>query len=240
MTAEALQALLYLALILGLTHTVMGPDHYIPFIAMSKSGNWSLRKTMVVTLLCGIGHVLSSVVLGLIGVALGLAVGGLEAFEGFRGDIAGWLLLGFGVAYTAWGIRQAIRFKPHTHVHTHQDSEAHSHEHVHAQEHVHVHQVEESKSLRKKLLTPWALFVIFILGPCEPLIPVLMYPAAKQHWFAVCLVALVFSITTIATMSAMVVLGYFGLSKIPSMDRYIHIAAGSAVLACGVAIMVGL
>ena len=35
---------------------------------------------------CGIGHVLSSIVIGFIGIGLGLAVGRLEIFEGARGN----------------------------------------------------------------------------------------------------------------------------------------------------------
>jgi len=28
----------------------------------------------------------------------------------------------------------------------------------------------------------WALFLIFVFGPCEPLIPLIMYPAAKLNF----------------------------------------------------------
>ena len=49
---------------LGVLHTVTGPDHYIPFIAMSRVGRWSVAKTLMVTLLCGLGHVAGSVLLG--------------------------------------------------------------------------------------------------------------------------------------------------------------------------------
>ena len=55
------------AVTLGFLHCLVGPDHYVPFIAMSRIGSWSFRKTMIVTLLCGIGHILSSVVLGFLG-----------------------------------------------------------------------------------------------------------------------------------------------------------------------------
>ena len=54
---------------IGFLHTLLGPDHYLPFVAMSRAGGWSLKKTTVVTVLCGMGHVLSSVVLGFIGIA---------------------------------------------------------------------------------------------------------------------------------------------------------------------------
>ena len=55
------------------------------------------------------------------------------------------------------------------------------------------------------LATPWALFIIFVFGPCEPLIPVLMYPAAHANWLAVTAVCLAFGLATIGTMLAMMI-----------------------------------
>ncbi len=75
----------------GFVHTLTGPDHYLPFIVLGRARNWSLGRTLGVTALCGIGHVLGSVALGLIGIGLGLAVGQLNIIEGIRGDIASWL-----------------------------------------------------------------------------------------------------------------------------------------------------
>ncbi len=116
---------------IGLFHTVTGPDHFLPFIAMSRAGNWSLRTTVLVTAACGVGHVASSVVLGLAGLALGSAVLGLTRIEEFRGDVAGWLLLGFGLAYMVWGLRRAGGNRPHAHVHAHADGSIHYHAHTH-------------------------------------------------------------------------------------------------------------
>ena len=227
-----------LAGFIGFFHTLTGPDHYVPFVAMSRVGRWSYAKTMVVTLACGLGHVLSSVVLGVIGVGLGLAVGGLEWFEGVRGTVAGWLLLGFGLAYLAWGIKQAIRNQPHTHVHAHGDGTAHTHTHRHVGDHAHPHGADD----RVGGMTPWILFTIFVFGPCEPLIPVLMFPAAQLSLPGVVLVAVVFAVCTIATMVAMVTAGYFGLSKLSfwRLSRYGHAVAGLAMASCGAAIQFGL
>jgi len=68
-----------------------------------RAGGWTLRKTMLVTIACGIGHVASSVLLGLAGLALGTAVARLVDIEDFRGGTAGWLLFGIGLAYMMWG-----------------------------------------------------------------------------------------------------------------------------------------
>ena len=71
-------ALLGTAIWIGFIHTLFGPDHYVPFVAMARAGDWSCRKTLGVTLLCGLGHVAGSVALGLIGIAIGALVFNLE------------------------------------------------------------------------------------------------------------------------------------------------------------------
>ena len=134
-----LTALVGLAALIGFVHTITGPDHYVPFIAMSRVGRWSLARTILITLLCGLGHVLSSVAIGAAGIGLGVAVGGLEWLESTRGTLAGWFLLALGLAYLTWGIRHAVRNRPHSHLHAHGDGTVHAHKHAHQNEHVHVH-----------------------------------------------------------------------------------------------------
>ncbi len=216
---------------IGLVHTLLGPDHYLPFIVMSQAGKWSAKKTALVTILCGLGHVLSSVVLGMVGVTFGIAIMQIEALEGFRGNIAAWLLIGFGFAYFVWGAHRAIRNKEHTHDHTH-EGHAHSHEHSHHLAHAHVHKE------KKKNLTPWILFTIFVFGPCEPLIPILMYPAAKSSIMGMLLVAGIFSVVTIGTMLTVVLLTLWGISfaALGKIERYTHAIAGATICISGLAI----
>jgi len=87
------------AVTLGFVHTIVGPDHYVPFIAIAKARNWSNTKVLSIVSLCGVGHILSSVIIGLIGIALGITISSLKMFESSRGEIAGWLLIGFGLLY---------------------------------------------------------------------------------------------------------------------------------------------
>lgn len=217
---------------IGLLHTLFGPDHYLPFIVMSRSGKWSLNKTILVTTLCGIGHVFSSVLLGIIGISVGIAVTKLEVLESFRGNLAAWGLIAFGLLYLVWGIRRAWRNKPHEHPHPHQDGENHSHLHAHSKTHVHPHVDENTR------MTPWVLFVIFVFGPCEPLIPLLMYPAATNSSWGVVLVTCTFGVMTIGTMLGIVLISSFGISHIPitRLERYSHALAGLAILLCGISI----
>ena len=213
-------------------HTVLGPDHYLPFIVLSKARKWSGIKTLVVTFLCGMGHVLSSVVLGFVGIAMGTAIFKLETIESFRGEIAAWLLITFGFTYFIWGIRRAILNRPHEHSHLHKDEDSHKHTHKHSGDHFHTHDSKTGGS------TIWILFIIFVFGPCEPLIPLVMYPAAKGSILTVILVASIFALITIGTMLFLVLVSYYGLSGISfhRFEKYSHALAGSTIFLCGGAI----
>ena len=232
MNAE-LSALVITAASIGFLHTVLGPDHYLPFIMMSWARKWSRTKTIVITFLCGLGHIASSIVLGMIGVSLGLAVKKLELIESSRGNIAAWLLIAFGLAYLVWGLRRAYKNKPHMHTHVHTGATEHQHPHGHHSEHSHVH-----NGAGRTSITPWALFAIFVFGPCEPLIPILMYPAAKMGFFGVLLVVLVFGTATIGTMLVAVFLASTGVNFLPlaRMQRFAHVIAGATICLCGLAI----
>lgn len=216
---------------LGFVHTIFGPDHYVPFIVLSKARGWSVLKTSIITVLCGIGHVLSSIILGFVGIALGIAVFKLEGIEAVRGDIATWFVMIFGFTYFVWGVHRAIRKKPHRHAHLLNDGTKHSHAHEHTAEHSHLH------NSRSASITPWILFIIFVFGPCEPLIPLIMYPAARGSIIDVWIVALVFGGITISTMLGVVLVSYFGLSAVPlrRFERYSHGIAGLAIFMCGAA-----
>ena len=230
-------ALSITAVSIGFLHTIAGPDHYLPLIVMSKARSWSNLKTIFITLLCGIGHVGSSIVIGAIGIAFGLSVAHLQIFEGYRGNVAAWIFIIFGLAYFGWGLWRGIRNKKHSHhhPHIHDDGNFHKHEHLHnhGKQHAHEHPAET-----KVNITPWILITIFVLGPCEPLIPLLMLPAARQNSMGVVTVAVVFSITTIITMIGMVLLPLFGLKMLPMkfLERYMHAVAGFTIFICGVGI----
>ena len=226
------QVLMLTAASIAFLHTILGPDHYLVFTAMGKARAWSLGRTLRITLYCGLAHILGSVIIGLVGIAAGLQLASLTAIEGMRGNLAGWALLAFGLVYFAWGMKRAGRSYRHSHVHIHEDV-VHDHEHDHHSDHAHVH--EEGA---RNAITPWAMFIIFVLGPCEALIPLFMYPAAQQSGGLVIAVALVFGIVTLLTMLGCVAATTIGLERLrlPTSGRYAHAVAGALVACCGAAV----
>jgi sulfite exporter TauE/SafE len=220
---------------LAFVHAILGFDHYLPFIVLSKTHSWSKKKTYIITLICGAAHVLSSLGLGLFGIALGVLLSEMQIFDSLRSNWAAWALICFGLTYCLWGLKRMHKNKSHQHPHLHPDGTFHHHNHNHLGQHSHVH--------RKKLgtrLTPLALFMIFVLGPCEALIPVLMYPASHGNWVHVAAVVVVFSFVTILTMVLAVRCGLLLADSIKSniFSRFSDIIAGILLVFSGSAILV--
>ncbi|WP_197677720.1 hypothetical protein [Opitutus sp. GAS368] len=203
----------------AILHTLAGPDHYLPFIVMGKARRWSVARTTFWTALCGLGHVGSSVGLALLGVTLGYGLERVQFIEGFRGNLAAWAMIAFGLVYLVWGLKRAARHQPH----------------VHGPGPDPAHAPGEAEGFR---LTPWILFTIFIFGPCETMIPLVMYPAARGSWSDVWTVVISFSVLTIGTMLAVVLLALQGIRLLPELrlSRYSHALAGGTVLLAGCAI----
>lgn len=223
----------------GFVHCICGPDHYVPFVAMSRVGAWSLRKTLVITVLCGLGHVIGSALIGFIGIALGLIVFQLEQAESIRGDIAAWGLFGFGAVYTLIGLVHALR----------KDLRSaqlaapllESGEGVASIENPGAPGAKGAGVLAHGTMTPWILFVVFLFGPCEPLIPYLMVPAAKANMWGVAWVTFLFGATTLITMTTLVALIYRGTLSLrfPVLQRWGHAVAGLVIMVCGGAMVSG-
>jgi hypothetical protein len=85
----------------------------------------------------------------------------------------------------------------------------------------------------------WALLTLFILGPCEPLIPLFILPASRGDWSSAILIALIFGTATVSTMVGMVVLGLAGLQKIRlgPLERWSHALAGGIIAVSGFAVV---
>ncbi|MEN9581186.1 MAG: hypothetical protein RJA70_4195 [Pseudomonadota bacterium] len=270
MSAE-LTVLLGTALTLGVMHTAVGIDHTVPFIVLGRARDWTLARTLVIAAVCGVAHVFSSVAVGAVGFSLGISSLHLEVFETGRGELAAWALIGFGVLYAAYGLWRMSRGDGHKHLHLHADGTVHSHDHAHAYEggkalHAHGHLALASDLTHRYVrratvpaLRPsgasknrwgarlfperlWpALFVMFLLGPCEALVP-LMFGAAVLDGAGAWWVALVFGLATVGTMLGLVAVGYLGLSikNLARIERHANWVAGVAIALSGIAVKLGL
>lgn len=221
---ETLWALSLTAISISSIHTMSGPDHYLPFIVLSRSRKWSAFKTYLLTIICGFGHILSSVVLGLIAVFLGWQMNKISWFQDLRGNISGWALLIFGLVYFIYGLWQAYKNKPHKHFDV-------LGEDVYVFEHKHGEIVMPNKRVK---VTPLVLFAIFVMGPSEPLIPLLFFSGTHRSVTEITVLISVFAISTVITMLIMVMLGRYGYSliKTEKLERYSNAIGGFVITIC--------
>ncbi|MGA2384508.1 MAG: hypothetical protein ABSG61_13865 [Gemmatimonadales bacterium] len=208
----ALAAIAVTAATVGSLHT-LAPDHWVPFAALARAQRWSAGRTVRVTMLCGFGHVTTSVALGVVALLFGLEL--VSAFGHRLESWGGLLLIAFGLAYGLWGLRRAAGARLHGHVHAHYD---------------HVHDAAS--------MTPWTLFLLFSADPCVAVIP-LVIAAAPFGVLAVAAVALVYEAATIATMAVLVRAAWAGATALRSrwLDHYGDAAAGALIATLGIVLM---
>ena len=189
----------------------LAPDHWMPFAAMAKAQKWSHQKLLGITFIAGVGHVGISILVGMIGIVLGFSLSRLKGIEGYRGEIVLWLLIGFGVAYMIWGLKSAKQ---------------HRHSHV------------DEKELRAKTMAVWTMFAIIILGPCEPIIP-LVFLGYTYGYAGIVGVSIVFSIITLIMMLSQSFLALKGIQLIKHdiAERYAHAFAGLVIALTGIFVM---
>lgn len=187
----------------------LAPDHWMPFAAIAKARKWSKFKLLWVTFLSGIGHVGSSVIFSVIGIILGFSLSKLKHAEGHRGEIALWLLIGFGIAYMIWGIKKAREQK----------------------------YIDKDK-LNAKTVALWTTFAVIVLGPCEPLVP-LVFLAYNYGYAGIIAVSIVFSIVTIIMMLAQSLLAFMGIQliKTDATEKYAHAFAGLVIALTGIFVL---
>ncbi|HEV7622250.1 MAG TPA: hypothetical protein VGO09_10965, partial [Flavisolibacter sp.] len=133
-------------------------------------------------------------------------------------------------AYTIWGYFKANTMGQHKHFDVNEDGSIYVYEHKHG---------TVAAPQQRHRVTPWVLFLIFVLGPSEPMIPLLYLPAAQSSWVSMVVLIICYTFFTLLAMVIMVVLGYYGLFfiKAGKLEKYIHFLGGISILICGAGIV---
>jgi hypothetical protein len=213
-------ALVGAAVGVGVMHT-SAPDHWVPFAALARAERWSARRTAAITALCGLGHVSVSAALGLLALVFGREL--FQAFGERLESVSGLLLLGFGVAYGLWGLRNAMAAR----IRERAPGFAHAHGHRHAH-----HDADP------RALTPLTLFLLFSADPCVAVVP-LVFASAPLGWLGTLAVVLAYEIATIGTMVLFVLpaRAVAGAVRGAWTDRYGEAFAGGVVAAVGLLVV---
>lgn len=100
------------AALIGFVHS-LAPGHWLPVVLLAKARKWPMRTTLVGALVAGSGHVLISMIVGAVSLAIGAAF-----FEGREEEIERYgsvLLILFGLGYAVLSYFRHSTCHGHTH-----------------------------------------------------------------------------------------------------------------------------
>lgn len=218
--------------ILATTHTI-SPDHWLPFVMIGRANNWSITRILVLATLAGIGHVGTSVVIGMMGVFASKELS--ECFVNIAENATCILLMVFGFGYAIWawkrgGHHHGIPFlaKKHGHNHVHYHDEYNEHMNAHDSGN-HIHRLVKDKK------AGYGLVAIIGLTPCVTLLP-LTFAATPLGFPSVVLVNIVFAVCTIGTMLMVTTVASLGATwiKMEFFDKYGDVIAGVVIGCLGI------
>jgi hypothetical protein len=119
----------------GFGHAIL-PDHWAPLAVLGRTRRYPLRTVARMSGLAGTAHVLVSIALGAVIIAIGLQF--RSTIERAQNAIVGSLLIATGVAFLA--LELTGRGHPHPHEHLRAQDHEHRREHPRAQDHEHPHE----------------------------------------------------------------------------------------------------
>lgn len=116
-------ALLAAAAGVGFGHAIL-PDHWVPLAVLGRTRRYPISRVARLSGLAGIAHVLVSIVLGAVIIAIGLQF--RSEVQNAEGTIIGWILIATGIGFAAL----ELTGHGHSHVHAHDHHPAHAHDHA--------------------------------------------------------------------------------------------------------------
>ncbi len=213
------------------------PTHWLPFVLVARARKWSRGKTLAVTSLAGMGHVLLTSLLGMV-----IAFLGFQLDERF-GEIFPWIAGGLLIAFSATYFWRQITGRGI--VHHHPPGSAHLAGAQCGQEHGHSHWDEEMEGspLVSRSAGDWAaisgLFVMLTLSPCEGFLPVYL-SGVQFGWKGFWVLSAILAVATLAGMALFTWFALLGFERfrVKAFERYEAGLLGALFLVLGVLVIV--
>lgn len=180
------------SLTLSILHALI-PSHWLPFIAIGKTENWSRTETLKVTAVSGFAHVLSTVLIGIIIGLIGYEISNLA--ETLTHLLAPLILFLVGIVYIILHLK-------HAHTHRHLDED-----------------INKIKSKTKNAIVLTLITAMFF-SPCIEL-QAYYFNAGLYGWQGILLVSLVYLVITISGMVILVYIGQAGINRLNTKLKFL-------------------
>jgi nickel/cobalt transporter (NicO) family protein len=221
-------ALLAAAAGVGLGHAIM-PDHWVPLAVVARTRRYPLGRVARLSGLAGVAHVVVSLLLGAVIVAVGLEL--RSTIEHAQDTIVGLVLIATGAGFIV--LELSGRGRSHEHAGGHGHSHHHHHEHEH-------HTAPGERPRRVRGLAGIMIPFGAAASPDLTILPVFL--AATAVGVGTAIGSLVtFALVTITTIVALTLLATIGGYQLRGnwLDRWANAITAATLLAIGALVLTG-
>ena len=230
-------ALLAAAAGVGFGHAVL-PDHWLPLAVLGRTRRYPPGRVARLSGLAGIAHVLVSIVLGAVIVAIGLQF--RSQVKGAEDTIVGVILLATAAGFTI----VELTGRGHHHDHDHSDehmTQANGHDQHPHDEHTHAHR-QGTRCPARRSLRLAAVMVPFgaAASPDLTILPVFLAATAAGAATAIASLA-VFAVVTVTTIVTLTLLAYSGGLQIKGdwLERWGNLVTALVLAVIGALVLTG-
>jgi putative Mn2+ efflux pump MntP len=197
------------SLVLSFIHAAI-PNHWLPLIAIGKTERWTLKETLSATLITGVSHTISTILIGIIVGIIGIKLS--SSYNLVIDYVAPSILIAIGTLY----IISDIKNRAHHHHTNFEDSNIRS-------------------SVKSKIGILIGLSVAMFLTPCVE-IEAYYFQAAMIGWKGIITVSAVYASTTVMLMLLFVYAGFKGTHGLRShtLEHHEKLITGIVLIGLGI------
>ena len=200
------------SLILSTIHALI-PNHWLPLIAVGKTEKWTRNQTLWATVITGVSHTLSTIIIGIVVGLIGYKLAARYAI--ISETIAPGILIALGLVYL---------FRNFYGMHHHS----------------HDHGLNADLTVKSAKRSRWvailiSLSIAMFLTPCIE-IEANYFQAGTIGWIGIFIVSVVYLSTTVVIMLLLVYLGMKGVKTFNShfLEHHEKAVTGSVLVALGI------
>ena len=236
---SATPALLAASAGVGFGHAIL-PDHWVPLAVIGRTRRYPLSKVARLSGLAGVAHVLISIILGAVIIAVGLQF--RSTVQSAQDTIIGCLLIATGLGFGAFELLGPGHSHDHPHGHTHDhdheghDHEGHDHEGHDHRHHAHAHHERRGVRGVAAIMVPFGAAA----SPDLTILPVFL--AATTAGLATAVGSLViFSAVTIGTIVGLTLAAARGGYQVRGewLERWGNTITAATLIVIGVLVLTG-
>jgi hypothetical protein len=229
-------ALLAAAAGVGLGHAVL-PDHWLPLAVLGRTRRYPPGRVARLSGLAGIAHVLVSIVLGAVIVAVGLQF--RSQVKGAEDTIVGVILLATAAGFTI--VELTGHGHRHDHDHSDENEQENGHDELSHDEHTHAH--HDADDVKRGGFSGLAAVMVPFGAAASPDLTILpVFLAATAAGAATAIASLVvFAVVTVTTIVTLTLVAYSGGLQVKGdwLERWGNLVTALVLAVIGALVLTG-